>query len=197
MKLHNRITSIDSITISIILYMVGYVIKMSAFFDSVLVTRISNFESRIIGSVLISITVSQIIMLVSVETEKKRLAMFLAFLDSILLMFVLDAFALELFSIEQIKRVFIALFLSFIYYELIEVFKGKKSREEAKQKQEEAKLKEAKAIEKLKDKYRCPYCGKREQLNQHQLNGHLNGCQEYKKYKNNINNEKERVSPQV
>ena len=183
MKLHNRITSLDSITISIILYMIGYVIKMSAFFDSVLVSRISNFESRIIGSVMISITVSQIIMLVSVETEKKNLAMFLAFLDSILLMFVLDAFTLDLFSIEQIKRVFIALFLSFIYFELIEVFKSKKSKEEAKQKIAEAKDQQTEAIEKLKDKYQCPYCGKREQMNQFQLNGHLNGCKEYKKNK--------------
>ena len=146
MRLEERITDISVVNVSIIMYMLGYAIKMTAFFNGVFIEVIPKIQVRIISSMLLALTVSQILMAVSVSMSNKILAPVLAFLDSILLMFVLDVFSEGITTLERIKRIFIALFLSFIFYLLIEVFKIKK-------KQIDAKLEQEEANEKLKEMY--------------------------------------------
>lgn len=183
MKFANFLTSLNQICTSIVMYMIGYVIKMSAFFSGVLLHIIPNPYPRLIGSVLISFSISQVLISVSTNLKGKPwVSISLAVFDAFLLMLVLDAFNTELSIIERIKRVFIACFLSFMFYQLIEVFKAKKSEEEAKLQQLKTTQEQQKAdIERLKA-FECEFCGK-PHTSLNAKNAHVGRCKSNPKNK--------------
>ena len=176
-NLEEKITSIDVVSISILMYMVGYFIKMTAFFTDLFMEVIPLYSVRLMASGFIAFSVAQILMSVSVNMQNRVIAYVLSFLDAVLLMFLLNAFTSELPVLIRVKRIFISLFLSFIFFLSIEVFKLKKTQKEASKTQKEESKAQKEASQEQKLARTCKHC-QREFKSVNGLNAHVKSCKE-------------------
>ena len=182
-SLENKITSLRLVTILMLFYLLGYFLKAFFLFDKSFIELINGSIARGITSFFSSIVASSALLVAYVhkdQLEKIIGPKYKAFKYLPLVMFLFDVIMM-LLILDVIKsKVFRLCFISVLYAVcgllLISIFK-------ALHKQEVAKVEQNNEIVKLKEMYKCPYCGKNDHLNQNQLNGHLNGCKEYKKFK--------------
>ncbi|SEB51535.1 hypothetical protein SAMN04489761_1155 [Tenacibaculum sp. MAR_2009_124] len=130
-KLIKQLTGISIVILSIIFYVLGYLMKITALLNDVLSNVIEFSIARNITAFLIAIPASLILLVVSIHAEKKWKKYLLAFFDCLLLIIILRAFDnvnfSELATISEFinfgKRIFIPVLLSTMFFFLIEVFK--------------------------------------------------------------------------
>ncbi len=201
-KLIKQLTGISIVILSIIFYVLGYLMKITALLNDVLSNVIEFDIARNMTAFLIAIPASLILLVVSIHAENKWKKYLLAFFDCLLLIIILRAFDnvnfSELATISEFinfgKRIFIPVLLSTMFFFLIEVFKKLKKQRIANSLQNLASIKQttSKAEQKLNElqttfsdiqtiinehkKLTCPDCQmtfhNQNAMNAHKCKGH-------------------------
>lgn len=119
--LEDKMTGLRAVSLAVLLYIVGYALKITVLLNDVLLPVIQNPAMRYTASVFTSIALSTGLLIVSVNEVNKYTPYIISVMDAVMLLLVFNAFTSATFS-EVFRLVFISLFMAFIGYQLINVF---------------------------------------------------------------------------
>lgn len=191
-KLEDKMTSLRVISITVILYVLGYFLKVSVLLNSALESRITNELIRASASIFTGIVFSTALFLISFHKDKYKTPYIVAVSDAIILLIVFDVTNAQTKS-DLFTLVFISVFMAFIGFNLIGSFveKYKESKSENERSLSEIltlktthqqELNELEQILSERKRTTCRYCGKyHETVNS--LNAHIGKCKENPKNK--------------
>ncbi len=117
----DRISSLGAVTVSVILYISGYAVKLSVLFSDLLSEIISNNNVRLMASTSTGIALAMGLLIVSIHEEKKVASYIIGISDSFALLLIFKIFEAD--SIEEYTQsFFISAFMAFVGFHLIRTF---------------------------------------------------------------------------
>ena len=122
--LEDKMTSLRVIALTVILYVLGYFLKVSVLLNNALENRIENEIIRLSASTFTGIVFSTALFLISFHKDKERTPYIIALSDAIILFLVFDVFKSKSYP-EVFTQVFISVFMAFIGFNLISTFVAK------------------------------------------------------------------------
>lgn len=128
--LEDKMTSLRAVSLAVLLYIVGYALKITVLLNDVLVPVITNIAMRYTAAAFTGIALSTGLLIVSVNEINKYTPYIISMMDAIMLLLVFDVFTSATLN-ETFTSVFISAFMSFIGYQLVSVFVAKYKRVKA------------------------------------------------------------------
>ncbi|WP_272152136.1 C2H2-type zinc finger protein [Tenacibaculum aiptasiae] len=185
--LEDKMTSLRAVSIAVLLYILGYALKISVLLIEILTPIISNTFIRLIAAGFTGLALSTGLLIVSVNDKNKYTPYVIGIMDALMLLLVFNVLNSENIN-ETMTSCFISFFMAFIGYQLIAVFvtKYKETKSELERTISEIinqqKLKQQELIEleqELSEKKQttCDYCGK-EYKSINALNAHRGRCKQ-------------------
>ncbi|WP_271407405.1 hypothetical protein [Tenacibaculum soleae] len=183
--LEDKMTGLRAVSLAVLLYIVGYAIKITVLLNNVLLPVISNELMRYTASVFTSVALSTGLLIVSVNEINKYTPYIISMMDAVMLLLVFNIFTATSFY-EAFTLIFISLFMAFIGYQLINVFviKHKRLKADKQQAISEINNEYSKSLQELNDlnqklseakQTTCQYCEK-EYQSVNALNAHKGKC---------------------
>ncbi|WP_271407169.1 hypothetical protein [Tenacibaculum soleae] len=122
--LEDKMTSLRAVSLAVLLYIVGYSLKITVLLNDVLAPVITNMLMRYTASAFTGIALSTGLLIVSVNEINKYTPYIISMMDAIMLLLVFDVFTSPTLT-EAFTSVFISFFMAFIGYQLVSVFVAK------------------------------------------------------------------------
>ncbi len=122
--LEDKMTSLRAVSIAVILYILGYALKLSVLLFEILTPIITNDIFRLIAAGVTGTALSSGLLIVSLSGSNKLTPYAIAFMDGLMLLMVFDVFNSSSLN-DAMKSGFISFFMAFIGYQLITVFAAK------------------------------------------------------------------------
>lgn len=119
--LEDKMTGLRAVSFSVLLYIVGYAIKITVLLNSVLLPVVNNAPMRYTASVFTSVALATGLLIVSVNEINKYTPYIISVMDAIMLLLVFNIFTASSIY-EAFQLIFISVFMAFIGYQLISVF---------------------------------------------------------------------------
>ena len=120
--LEDRMTSLRSVSVAVLLYSAGYFVKLTVFINGMLLPTITNEYVRLLAAILTGYAFSKGLLSIATSNHKQKyIAELIAVLDGIILLFVFDVFN-KMTLVSGIKVFVFCFFQSFIGYQLISTF---------------------------------------------------------------------------
>ncbi|PKH49520.1 hypothetical protein CXF68_01920 [Tenacibaculum sp. Bg11-29] len=183
--LEDKMTSLRAVSIAVILYIVGYALKLSVLLFEILTPIITSDIFRLIAAGVSGTALSTGLLIISLNDSNKLTPYAIALMDGFMLLMVFDVFNAPSLN-DAIKSGFISFFMAFIGYQLITVFAAKfeQSKSEMKRTISEINLEctqKQLVLDNLKqvlseiEQITCEYCEK-EYKSVNALNAHKGRC---------------------
>ncbi|WP_170864633.1 PspA/IM30 family protein [Aquimarina spongiae] len=119
--IEDRISSLSAITVSVLLYISGYAVKLSVLFNDLLNEIIPHEYLRMIASGSTGIALAMGLLIVSVNEKHKIVSCIIGISDFMALLLIFKIFKAD--SIEQYSKCFfISGFMAFVGFHLIQTF---------------------------------------------------------------------------
>lgn len=122
--LEDKMTSLRAVSLAVLLYIIGYALKITVLLNDVLVPVITNMVMRYTASAFTGIALSTGLLIVSVNEINKYTPYIISMMDAIMLLLVFNVFSSATLN-ETFTSVFISFFMAFIGYQLVSVFVAK------------------------------------------------------------------------
>nr|BFF40265.1 hypothetical protein BACY1_20700 [Tenacibaculum mesophilum] len=183
--LEDKMTSLRAVSLAVLLYILGYALKISVLLIDILTPVISNMLIRGVAAGFTGVALSTGLLIVSVNDHSKYTPYIIAVMDAFMLLLVFDILNSSSLN-DTVTLSFISFFMAFIGYQLISVFVAKYQRIKTEKEQGLSELLQAysekeqvfselqQQINELKQNT-CEYC-EREFTSKNALNAHKGRC---------------------